>query len=219
MADHYYPSRSESWIQNPDRREHGQRRRKDHVVLGDVFPRHCRYTSAHRGKSSGKKDFAMTGLQKTAAAAILAVIHVTAGPSSVAAQSSPSYGRDAKACRLMPTPELDASYGGKVSDPHGSDGDSSICTVNIGGLAVKLQRRCRVTGVPTSIAQGLVGARMMLGAATGPKPIPETLAKSMFEHEDGEHSTANRCFAHYVVFRFRRLPNLSVAMRIRSRFD
>ena len=66
----------------------------------------------------------------------------------------------------MPTPELEAGYGGKVSDPHGSDGDSSICTVNIGGLAVKLQSAPPGTaGVPTSIQQGLIGARMMLGAA------------------------------------------------------
>lgn len=109
----------------------------------------------------------MTGLQKTAAAALLAVISiVAASPHSVAAQSSPSHGRDAKACKLMPTPELEAGYGGKVSDPHGSDGDSSICTVNIGGLAVKLQSAPPGTaGVPTSIQQGLIGARMMLGAA------------------------------------------------------
>ncbi len=118
----------------------------------------------------------MTGLQKTAAAALLAfALAGDAGPYSVAAQSSPSYGQDAKACKLMPTPELEASYRGKVSDPQGSDGDSSICTVNIGGLAVKLQSAPPGTeGVPTSIAQGLVGARMMLGAA---KQAPKTNTK------------------------------------------
>ena len=109
----------------------------------------------------------MTGLQKTAAAALLAVTPtVAAGPCSVAAQSSPYYGPEAKACKLMPTPDLEATYGGKVSDPHGSDGDSSICTANIGGLAIKLQSAAPGSaGVPTSIAQGLVGARMMLGEA------------------------------------------------------
>ncbi len=35
--------------------------------------------------------------------------------------------------------DLEAAYGGKVTDPHGFDGDSSVCTVNIGGLAIKLQ--------------------------------------------------------------------------------
>jgi hypothetical protein len=75
----------------------------------------------------------------------------------------------------MPTPDLEASYGGKVSTPHGSDGDSSICTVNIGGLAVKLQSLPPGTrGVPTSVPQGLVGARMMLGAA---KQAPQTNTK------------------------------------------
>ena len=132
----------------------------------------------------------MTGWQKTVAAALLAVIPaVAAGPYSVAAQSSPSYGRDAKACKLMPTPDLEASYRGKVSNPHGSDGDSSICTVNIGGLAVKLQSAPPGTaGVPTSIAQGLVGARMMLGAA---KQAPKTNTKDFgrvgcLSHEDDE---------------------------------
>ncbi len=60
----------------------------------------------------------MTGLQKTAAAALLAVtLAVTAGPCSVAAQSSPYYGPEAKACKLMPTSDLEASYGGKVKIP------------------------------------------------------------------------------------------------------
>ena len=66
----------------------------------------------------------------------------------------------------MPTSELEAAYGGKVTNPHGFDGDSSVCTVNIGGLAIKLQSAAPGTaGVPTSIQQGLVGARMMLGVA------------------------------------------------------
>lgn len=117
----------------------------------------------------------MTGLQKTAVVLFVVISTVVAGPHSVAARSSASYGRDARACQLMPTPELEASYGGKVSDPHGSDGDSSICTVNIGGLAVKLQSAPPgAAGVPNSIAQGLVGARMMLGAA---KQAPKTNTK------------------------------------------
>ena len=66
----------------------------------------------------------------------------------------------------MPTSELEAAYGGKPTNPHGFDGDSSVCTVNIGGLAIKLQSAVPGTaGLPTSIQQGLAGARMMLGAA------------------------------------------------------
>lgn len=66
----------------------------------------------------------------------------------------------------MPTSELEARYGGKVTNPHGFDGESSVCTVNIGGLAIKLQSAAPGTaGVPTSIPQGLVGARLMLGEA------------------------------------------------------
>ncbi|MGA9812819.1 MAG: hypothetical protein WBQ64_08595 [Terriglobales bacterium] len=114
----------------------------------------------------------MTRLQKTAA--LVLILAVAAGPCSAAAQSS-SYRPDAKACKLMPTPDLEATYDGKAGNPHGSDGDSSICTVNIGGLAVKLQSAAPGTaGVPTSIAQGLMGARMMLGEA---KQAPKTNTK------------------------------------------
>jgi hypothetical protein len=109
----------------------------------------------------------MTGLQKTAIIAILAAtVAVVAGPTLLAAPASPTSGADAKACHLMPTSELETAYGGKVTNPHGFDGDSSVCTVNIGGLAIKLQTAVPGTaGLPTSIQQGLVGARMMLGAA------------------------------------------------------
>jgi hypothetical protein len=118
----------------------------------------------------------MIGLQKTAPAVFFAITFTfTAGPRSVAAQTSPSYGPEAKACKLMPTPELEASYGGKATNPHGTDSVGSICTVNIGGLAVKLQSAPPGTGgVPTSIPQGLMGARMMLGEA---KQAPETSTK------------------------------------------
>ena len=75
-------------------------------------------------------------------------------------------GADAKACQLMPTLELETAYGSKPTNPHGFDGNSSVCTVNIGGLAIKLQSAPPgAAGVPTSIRQGLAGARMMLGAA------------------------------------------------------
>ena len=87
----------------------------------------------------------------------------------------------------MPTSELEAAYGGKVTNPHGFDGDSSVCTVNIGGLAIKLQSAAPGTaGVPTSIRQGLVGARMMLGAAKAIcRDQHQRLWKSgMHEHED-----------------------------------
>jgi hypothetical protein len=107
--------------------------------------------------------------RKSVASALLAI---TLALVSLAAQTSSSYGADAKACKLMPTSELEASYGGKVTNPHGFDGESSICTVNIGGLAIKLQSAPPGTaGVPTTIPQGLMGARLMLGEA---KQSPET---------------------------------------------
>ena len=74
--------------------------------------------------------------------AMLAVtLALGVSPVSRAAQipSSDSDASEAKACKLMPTPDLEASYGGKVTNPHGVDGDSSVCTVNIAGLAVKLE--------------------------------------------------------------------------------
>jgi hypothetical protein len=89
-----------------------------------------------------------------------------AGSHSRAAQTAPFDAVDAKACQILPTEDLEKIFGGKVTHPHGIDGDSSICTVNIGVLAVKLQSAPPGTeDVPTSIAQGLVGARMMLGEA------------------------------------------------------
>ncbi len=66
----------------------------------------------------------------------------------------------------MPTAELEASYHGKTTKPRGMDGEYSICMVNIGGLAVKLQSSPPgAAGVPTTIAQGLMGARLMLAEA------------------------------------------------------
>lgn len=118
----------------------------------------------------------MTRLQTAVATSLFAITLVlVAGPHSLAAQTSPAYGSDVNACKLMPTPDLEAAFGGKVTNPHGFDGDSSICTVNIGALAVKLQSVPPGTGgLPTSIPQGLAGARMMLGAA---KQTPETNTK------------------------------------------
>ena len=102
-------------------------------------------------------------------------MNLSAAQPFLAAQESPASGPNATACKLMPTPELEAGFGGKVTQPHGADGDLSICTVNIGGTAVKLQSAPPGTGgVPTTIAQGLMGARMMLGEA---KQAPETNTK------------------------------------------
>ena len=122
----------------------------------------------------------MTRLQKTAMTAILsATFAVVAGPRFWASQTSPTSGAEAKACQLMPTSELEAAYGGKPTNPHGFDGDSSVCTVNIGGLAIKLQSAPRGTaGVPTSIRQGLAGARLMLGEA---RQSPQTNTKDYGE--------------------------------------
>ena len=83
--------------------------------------------------------------QDVATALLILTLAVGAGPRSVVAQTSSSYGPEAKACTLMPTPELEASFGGKVTNPHGTDSaGGSICTVNIGGLAVSsCKARCR----------------------------------------------------------------------------
>jgi hypothetical protein len=75
----------------------------------------------------------------------------------------------------MPNEDLETTYGGKTSSPNGTDGETSTCTVNIGSLAVKLQSAPQGTsGVPSSIQQGLMGARMMLAGA---KQAPETNTK------------------------------------------
>jgi hypothetical protein len=107
----------------------------------------------------------MTQGRPTIATAILATtLAFIAGQHALAAQTSPYYGPNAKACKLMPTPDLEATFGGKITNPNGIDGDSSVCTANIGGLAIKLQSAPPGTaGVPTSIQQGLMGARLLLG--------------------------------------------------------
>ena len=109
----------------------------------------------------------MTRPHKTTISAILAVTLTTLAVSlCLAAQGPPASGGDAKACQFMPKSELEAVYGGTVTNPRGFDGASSVCTVNIGGLAIKLQSAPPGTeGVPISIQQGLVGARLMLGEA------------------------------------------------------
>jgi hypothetical protein len=113
----------------------------------------------------------MSRRQKYVTAVLLAGLACFAAP---AAQASQNYGSEAKACKLMPTPELEAAFGGKVKNPHGADGESSVCTVNIGGLAIKLQSSPPgASGVPASIQQGLVGFRMMLAEA-GQSPETNT---------------------------------------------
>jgi hypothetical protein len=120
------------------------------------------------------KQLKMPRHQKYVTAAVLAGLACFAAPHCHAAQASQSYGSEAKACKLMPTVELEASFGGKVKNPYGADGESSVCTANIGGLAIKLQSSPPGTaGVPTSIQQGLVGFRMMLAEA-GQSPETNT---------------------------------------------
>lgn len=115
----------------------------------------------------------MTRLRKTPSAAALATaLAFVAGLCPLVGQTLPYYGPDAKACILMPTSDLEESFGGKLTNPRGSDGESSVCTANIGGLAIKLQSAPPgAEGVPTSVPQGLVGARWMLGLA---RQSPET---------------------------------------------
>jgi hypothetical protein len=122
----------------------------------------------------------MIRLQRAFTITLLAINPVfAAGPHFLAGQSSPYYGPNANACKLMPTAELELKFGGKATNPHGTDGDSSICTVNIGGLAIKLQSAAPGTdGVPTSIRQGLTGARMMLSQAKqGPRTNTKDFGK------------------------------------------
>jgi hypothetical protein len=117
----------------------------------------------------------MSRLRRIISAILATTLALLGGPFSLTAQTSPYYDPNAKACKLMPTSDLEASFGGKVTNPHGFDGDSSVCTVNIGGLAIKLQSAPPgTTGVPNSIQQGLMGARLMLGEA---KQSPESNTK------------------------------------------
>jgi hypothetical protein len=117
----------------------------------------------------------MTEVRRTALSVVLTIALIVAlGLASLVAQSFQSYGAEAKACKLMPAPELEAQFRGKVTNPQGMDGDSSVCTVNIGSVAIKLQSSPPgAAGVPTSIQQGLLGARMMLGEA-GQSPSANT---------------------------------------------
>jgi hypothetical protein len=142
---------------------------QDEASVGFVKLSHFRKSE----KLTGKRVLSMTRLRHAVTAAILATSFAFVVEAySLAAQTSPYYEPNAKACKLMPTSDLEASFGGKVTNPHGFDGDSSVCTANIGGLAIKLQSAPAGTaGVPTSVQQGLMGARLMLGDA---RQSPET---------------------------------------------
>jgi hypothetical protein len=109
---------------------------------------------------------AVNRMARTGLIAVLAVNLAWVAPILLAGQASPTSASQTRVCHLLPTTELEATYRGKVTNPHGIDGESSICAANIGGLAIKLQSAAPGTpGVPTSISQGLAGARMMLGQA------------------------------------------------------
>ena len=116
----------------------------------------------------------MSRRQKYVTAAVLAGLTCFSAPYFLAAQTSQTYGSEAKACKLMPTADLEAAFRGKVKNPYGADGESSVCTANIGGLAIKLQSSPPgAAAVPASIQQGLVGFRMMLAEA-GQSPETNT---------------------------------------------
>jgi len=72
----------------------------------------------------------------------------------------------ARACSFLPVADLEAYYGGKGT-VKGTEGDTlSICSLIIGGHVVKVQAaQPGATGLPTTIAQGLDGAKKMFGAA------------------------------------------------------
>ncbi len=103
---------------------------------------------------------------RTGVIVALAVSVVWFAPNPLAMQVPPTSASQPKVCQLLPTSELESTYRGKLTSPHGIDGESSICSANIGGYAIKLQSAAPGTpGVPTSISLGLAGARMMLGQA------------------------------------------------------
>jgi hypothetical protein len=113
-----------------------------------------------------QKHSAVSALRTAALMFVATSLHFIATSSFMAAQAIHADGSDAKVCQLLPTEALEATYGGKLTKPHGVDGDSSVCTANIGGLAIKLLSAAPgMPGVPTSVSQGLVGARIMLGQA------------------------------------------------------
>jgi hypothetical protein len=121
------------------------------------------------------KRSVLSRMSRIGAIAVVAVSLAWAvDPGILAAQASPTPAVQSKVCRLMPMAELEMTYGRKITKPHGFDGESSVCSANIGRLAIKLQSAAPGTpGTPTSISQGLVGARMMLGQA-GQNPATNT---------------------------------------------
>jgi hypothetical protein len=124
-----------------------------------------RYTHQICEAPMGKKS-AVSVLRIAAVTTLATSLTLAHMPSCVAAQAVHADGSEAKACQLLPPETLEATYGTKLTKPHGFDGESSVCTANIGGLAIKIQSAATGTpGVPTSVSQGLVGARIMLGQA------------------------------------------------------
>jgi hypothetical protein len=75
---------------------------------------------------------------------------------------------NARACSFLPVADLEAYYGGKGT-VKGTEGQAlSICSLTIGGRVAKVQAaQAGARGLPTTIAQGLEGAKKMFGAAGG----------------------------------------------------
>jgi hypothetical protein len=71
---------------------------------------------------------------------------------------------NARACSFLPLADLEAYYGGKGT-VKGTEGETlSVCSLTIGGHVVKVQAaQPGAKGLPTTIAQGLEGAKKMFG--------------------------------------------------------
>src|SRR6185503_9003915 len=83
------------------------------------------------------------------------------GPAPASAQRTVPYSR---ACRFMPTPDLETHYGGKGSMKGTETQTLSTCSLTIAGNVVKVQAaQPGAKGLPTTIAAGLAGAKKMFG--------------------------------------------------------
>lgn len=117
-----------------------------------------------------------TSVLRTPAAAVFLLVGLGMWPHLTgAAGQGPTAGNAvAKACGLLPVPDIEALYKAKVSTaPRGTDGSAlSICTVTIAGQAVKVSSSPPGTaGVPSSVQQGLAAMQGITSSSKdGPKP-------------------------------------------------
>ena len=169
----------------------------------------------------------MTGLQKTAAALLAVILTVAPGSYSVAAQSSPSYGPDAKACKLMPTPELEASLRrqGQRSpwqrrrffNLHGEH--RRTC----GQATERAAGNCRSAGLDSAGTRGSAhdAGRSEASSRTNTKDFGKVGCLSHEDEEGIRRQFAGQALAHYVVLSWWRAVTLTCRwpVKIPSRLD